>query len=787
MIVGMDFGTTNSGMSVFDGSGLHLIPLDPANANPAVARTALYITNDRSVHIGRQAIDTYYEQNLNRPFMLDKVRVGEIEMTFAEIGTFIRDVYIEKDVYSPGRLFLSFKMGLSSSELLGTVVGTEYYFLEDIIATYLYVTRRRAENHLNRELDTIVLGRPVRYSDDPTQNEVARERMLQAAFRAGYKTVYLQYEPIAAAYHYESTISKTENVLIFDFGGGTLDISIMRLGDPKTREVLATGGIPVAGDVFDQKIVREKMPPHFGEGDTYLHGDQVLPIPSSFFEAFANWQELLLLQLPNRLESLKYIAWTAQNPRKIQALINLVTSSYGLKLFDLAEAAKQELSSRQLTYLKVQEPDFPVYDTLSRADFERLIRRDVRAIAARLDEVIQQAGLSHHRIDAVIRTGGSSQIPAFIDMLNERFGADKVHDIDIFSSVTSGLGIIAHEIEAGRLNLPAYTPASHPADDYLNTTHQGGIPVVDLGTVKKFIDLAGQQAKGTGDSLVLAGVSADGRLKTAAFIGQQLEAETRYKPSMQIAAMLPADERLLVMTTEYRLLLKGAQHLVDMAALGLDFETTEDFHVDQFGAEQVCALAHWCDLQDAELTALVSTRGYGRLFVGSGFITNVDRPMPYQIDRSPGYPAALLKVAERGALVVISHAGRAVRFPVEQMMTLDQRILRVSTGGKVIAALYIDTPQEIIVITAGGYATRISTTTIPLTTEPGTSGVKVISRAQPVAALVCRPGKRMWAVTTQRVVPVDQTKIPVNTTSETDIKLLKLKKGETVISLVYGG
>ncbi|MEQ9031795.1 MAG: hypothetical protein RLP44_23970, partial [Aggregatilineales bacterium] len=129
MIVGMDFGTTNSGMSVFDGERLHLIPLDPTNKNPYVARTAMYITNARSVHIGRDAVNTYYDQNLNRPFKLERVRVGEVEMTFAEIGTFIKDVYIEKDVYSPGRLFLSFKMGLSANNYLGTVVGTDYYFL----------------------------------------------------------------------------------------------------------------------------------------------------------------------------------------------------------------------------------------------------------------------------------------------------------------------------------------------------------------------------------------------------------------------------------------------------------------------------------------------------------------------------------------------------------------------------------------------------------------------------------------------------------------------------------
>ncbi|MEO1644493.1 MAG: Hsp70 family protein, partial [Chloroflexota bacterium] len=244
MIIGMDFGTTNSGMSVYDGDTLQLIPLDPSNRNNNVVPTALYITNDRAVHIGKDATNTYYEQNLNRPSKLEKVWVGEVKMTFAEVGTFYRDVYIDKDIYAPGRLFLSFKMGLSSPTYLGTIVGNQYFLLEDIIATYLYATKHRAEQHLGCEVDSIVFGRPVRYSDEAQHNDIARDRMIQAAFKAGYKTVYLQYEPIAAAFYYEMGIQDEQNVLIFDFGGGTLDLSIVNVGNPKTRRVIANGGIP---------------------------------------------------------------------------------------------------------------------------------------------------------------------------------------------------------------------------------------------------------------------------------------------------------------------------------------------------------------------------------------------------------------------------------------------------------------------------------------------------------------------------------------------------------------
>lgn len=783
MLIGMDFGTTNSGMSVFDGDRPRLIPLDPANANPQVARTALYISKDRGVYIGREAIDRYYGENLNRPFRLERVRVGEVAMTFAELPTFIRDVYIERDVYAPGRLFLSFKMGLSSPELVGTIVGSEYYYLEDIIAMYLYVTKKRAEAHLGTELKTIVLGRPVRYSDDLVQNDVARERMLQAAFRAGYEQVYLEYEPIAAAYHYETTISKEENVLIFDFGGGTLDISIMRLGNPKTRRVIANGGIPIAGDVFDRKIVRAKFPPHFGEGGTYRHGRQELPIPSSYYEAFANWQELLMLQLPDRLETIRTIARTSAQRRKLEAFINLITSSYGLKLYDYAEAAKRELSAKHLTFLQVDGSGFAVRDTLSRQDFEKLIRADVRAIGGRLDAVMREAGLSPGQIDTVIRTGGSSQIPAFIDLLNKRFGAEKVRDIDVFSSVTSGLGIIGHRIETGELDLPAHTRQKHAGGDYLNRDKQGGIPVVNLDMMKKFVDLKETKASGEPGGLVLVGLSPTCKLQAVEISRAIPESGVQHDAMTGPVDVLPADERILLMTTEFRFFVKPVRQLADLKALGLTFETAEDFHSDPFGDESVCALARWSDLQDAERTALLTTRGFGRVFVGESFVGKLDGPIGYKINGVSGYPAALLKVTPDGELVVISDDGRAVRIAVRQLSTREQRLIKIPAAGKIIGAFNLTRRQEMIITTASGYAKRVQPAAIPLTEEWNSNGVKLINGMRPAAAALHIPGRALYAVTSQRVVAVDAGAIPA---LDSDSKLLQLKKNETLIRLVYG-
>jgi hypothetical protein len=278
MIIGMDFGTTNSGMAVYDGRSVNILPLDPGNRNPRVARTALYITNDHSISIGRGAVDQYFAQNIGRAVKMQKVWLGELEVYGADMY-YVTDAYAWIDVYSPGRLFLSVKTGLRNADYAGTVVGQYYYALEDLISLYMSVTKTRAEQQLGQELRQVVLGRPVRFATDPEHDQLAQARLLQAAFHAGYEKVYLQYEPIAAAFSYETEIDHEQNVLVFDFGGGTLDVTVMRLGNPKTRQVLSTGGIPVAGDVFDQKIVQAKLTRHFGKGSEYGPRHKAMTVP----------------------------------------------------------------------------------------------------------------------------------------------------------------------------------------------------------------------------------------------------------------------------------------------------------------------------------------------------------------------------------------------------------------------------------------------------------------------------------------------------------------------------
>lgn len=766
MIIGMDFGTTNSGMAAYDGRQLQIIPI--SRSGNAIDRTALYITNDRQIYTGRSAIDTYFAQNLNRPVNIQRVRVGEITMTFAELPSFVKDVYIDKDVLSPGRLFLSFKTALSSLNYVGTVVGSHFYFLEDIIALYLLIAKQQAEKYLQGEVKRIVLGRPVRFNFDPQADQLAKERLLKAAFRAGYEEVYLQYEPIAAAYHYESTIDREQHILVFDFGGGTLDISILRVGNPKNRAVLATGGVPIAGDVFDQKLVRAKLPKHFGEGSAYRVGNMLLPVPSSYYEAFSNWQEMLTLQRPDMLEEMKKIEQNAEKPQQIRALRQLVSSSYGIKMFDIVEGGKRELSNAAHTIIKLDGQDFRVRELVTRAEFERVIRSDIRTIETYLDDLIGQAGLTLSEIDVVIRTGGSSQIPVFVNMLEARFGKEKVRSLDVFSSVTSGLGLIAHQIEQGEIEMPVHRPSDFISADHITENTKNGIPVVDFEVMKKFIALT-EVSTEEQQSIALVGLTPNKEIITA------LAPTTSWNATpLDRVIAAPSDQPLLLLTSEYRFLLKTPRQLTRLNALGLELADAEGFQTDIFGDEYVTSITDWSNVQSSHAPILISHSGHFKIFTET-LLPRIAQPVPYQVARLKGNPLMLMDT--QGEIFLFSASGRTARLQLEKAAQSEGRLMNISVKDTLIAALLVNQPASLLLANNSGMVMRLDSSDIATADAIPTSGARIFPQRDLKSVLIADKNQSIHIVTSQRILPINWENIEAE-------KPQKLKEDEKLIALV---
>lgn len=779
-IVGMDFGTTNSGMAVFDGHNIALVPLDESNRNPYVARTALYITNDQKVHIGREAITTYLAQNTGRPIRMERVWVGEIEVRGADMY-YVDDLYVFTDIFSPGRLFLSIKSGLREPDYHGTVVGQFYFALEDLIALYLHTTRLRAERVLGHEVREVVLGRPVRFAFEPEKDKLAQARLLDAAFRAGYERVGFQYEPIAAAYHYAQTAVGSQNLLIFDFGGGTLDITIMRLENGQKR-ILANGGIPIAGDVFDQKLVRAKLPRHFGEGSTYHTRHADMPIPSWIYDIFSDWQHVLELQTPERRALLAEIAATAARPAEINALISLVSNNHALQMFEAAEQAKRRLSDDMGTLIKLDGPDFSIRQLVTRTDFEAVIRDDVERVRAYMLEMVSGAGLRPADIDIVVRTGGSAEIPIFRRLLAELFGEGKVRHVDTFSSVTSGLGVVAHEVAMGNMEMPAYTPTDLPA----HVGHpQSKISPINLQLLLSRVALQEQgtaEQPITGTHLVL--VSNGNEIITLPHlpVAQTAKAVTTNQNQQWVLPLwADYDETLLLVTSTYRFVRISARQWVELGALGMSLADVYHFRPQ----EEVAAVCRWADMTTADWLTLATTRGYVRAYRLDTLRPLLESPAPFQFDEAlSGVPVAILGASQRDEILLANGDGRAIRLPLtmQGVRVRGVQALNWREGERIVGAMLApaDPAAQLLVVTAEGYGKVVTVGDIPLA-KKGNERPGMLLARKGVCGLAAVTDTALL-LTSDQVVPLGELPTADDTTKTT--RLLKLGAEERLMGVV---
>jgi hypothetical chaperone protein len=441
MRVGLDFGTTNSSAAVYHDGKTQLVPIDPSNSAPEVLRSALFIGRDGRVFLGREAIDRYTQGNVGREIVYERAHLGQIEMTFADIGTIKQDVYVNVDANAPGRLFLSIKMALPDSSYTGTRVFGTRWTVEELIAAMLLRIKQRVEQAAGEAVDEMVIGRPVHYASEQRGDDIAVARMQAAAELAGLRAVRFLPEPTAAALHFAAQSRAAGNVLVFDFGGGTLDVTIMRVAADRTHEVLATDGVPVGGDLLDRRIVMGKLQRHFGAGAEL--GPRRLPLPAFLLEHLDGWQSIVEMHNPRTLDLIDEAIRTGDRPKQLRALRCMVRENYGLPLYEMVEGSKRRLSEEERVELSMDVSEIHFRQPLERWDFERLIGPDLRAVESCLKRAIASAGLEPAQIDNVVRTGGSSRIPRFVQLLRDTFPRAAIVEQDVFTSVASGLALAA--------------------------------------------------------------------------------------------------------------------------------------------------------------------------------------------------------------------------------------------------------------------------------------------------------------------------------------------------------
>jgi hypothetical chaperone protein len=404
MYVGIDFGTTNSAVAIADEHGnVQLAPLQGA----PYWRTVLYFEPGGGISAGAPAIARYLETG------------GE------------------------GRLVQSIKSHLASASFSKTSIFGRRYALDDMIAAYLRLLRAATPTDLGKRC---VIGRPVRYWGAETADDDARavERMRSALGKAGFEEVVFEYEPVGAAARYAAKLDHDELIVVADYGGGTTDFSVIRVG-PGGANVLATGGIGVSGDAFDARVIDAVVAPAMGRGSKYrvdsMGGEA--PVPAWLYGHLRRWHLLSFLKEESTQRLLERVASGAIEPDKIGRLVSVVEDDLGLALHRAVEGSKVALSKADRTAI---EQTFLTLDLpVTRANFDAWIDEDLDAIDGVLDDVLARAGADAKAIDRVFATGGSSLVPAVRGRLTRRFGDERVVGGEELTSVAWGLAARARD------------------------------------------------------------------------------------------------------------------------------------------------------------------------------------------------------------------------------------------------------------------------------------------------------------------------------------------------------
>lgn len=434
MRFGLDFGTSNTTLAVERDGAVSVLPLDPDAG--ATMPTVLYVRRDGSALVGRAA---------TLAFLLDNAARGPVTREFKLLGVSMRssdnkqqslvEAHIYTDLASPGRFFQSLKTFLGDPLLRPTNVFGDAKGLQDLIALILERVRERTEELVGVRPEEVTLGRPVEFVGGPEAESRAVQRLEEAARLAGFRAVRFELEPVAAA---RAADVAQGHAVVFDFGGGTLDLCVTRRAG-KRIDVLGTAGADIGGDRMTQLVIDETIAPRLGADSEW--GPKRLVLPRFVTNAIGDWRALSALNERWLLDALDDLIRAGAPRRELSALRSAIELQLGYEIFAAADATKCDLSTLPSTLLTFHRGEVDVDALMTRRRFEVRIEPMLQRVRALLDTVLERAGIGRDDVVEIVCTGGSSAIPSARALLARTFPAAGVRDADLYRSVAAGLAV----------------------------------------------------------------------------------------------------------------------------------------------------------------------------------------------------------------------------------------------------------------------------------------------------------------------------------------------------------
>lgn len=420
-VCGLDFGTSNSTIGIERNQRACLVNLE--NNEPKLRSAIFYNTESKQLIFGEQGVSDY----LN----------GE-----------------------SGRLMMSLKSLLGSSLLNDeTLVGERLVPYTEIIGAFIQYLKQQAEAAAATEITRVVLGRPVIFHPDPSKDLLAQNTLESIARQQGFRDISFQYEPLAAGFAYESTLTHEELVLIIDMGGGTSDFSVIKLGGKnpgkdRSQDILANHGIRIAGTDFDRRLSLAKIMPLLGMHSLMKGSSSDIHVPDAVYHELTSWHLLRNLYTTRAINDIRRVCQVAYEKPLIKRLIEVLVRQEGHRILHIIETAKKQLSESDQVLLDLNFIEEELSTPLTRQQFNALIAEHRTELSKTIQETVSRAGIVAQKIQAIFFTGGTTKIPIIRDDVKQLFPHAKLIYGDVFGSV--GLGLTLDAMRTGG-NVPNVT------------------------------------------------------------------------------------------------------------------------------------------------------------------------------------------------------------------------------------------------------------------------------------------------------------------------------------------
>ncbi len=410
---GIDFGTSNSTAGWYRPGHHALLPLE--GDKPTLPSVVFFHADDGHISYGRAALADYLAGH-------------------------------------EGRLMRSLKSLLGTAMIDDhTEVAGQALPFRALLAQFIGELKRRAEHAAGQTFTQAVLGRPVHFvDDDGVADQRAEDTLLEIAQSVGLRDVVFQYEPIAAAYDYESQLAhegpREELVLVVDIGGGTSDFTLIRLSRERAAradrkdDILASSGVHIGGTDFDRALSLASVMPSLGLGSLLKNGREM---PSAPYFNLATWHTINLAYSKKAGTQIADMHRHAAQRLPLERLQNLVRERSGHWLAMQVEAGKIALSDAPQVSLDLGRIAPGEALTLQRAGFEAAIGALVGKVQACVSALLTDAGVAAHAVDTVFFTGGSSGVPLLRERISALLGDVRRVDGDRFGSIGAGLALDA--------------------------------------------------------------------------------------------------------------------------------------------------------------------------------------------------------------------------------------------------------------------------------------------------------------------------------------------------------